>query len=302
MEGRRQTTRRRGDAAQKKKLWLLLGAAAAVILVVALIVCLTGKGKDKDGESGKETPNQQTQQPKKEETSDTPQETPAKDPKTEEPKQEEPQTEQNSNSSSSQSGAASSVSSEQVDGKWNLLLVNPWNPIPDGFSVELEYLDNGAVDKRCYPQLQQMMDDCRAEGLSPYICSSFRTQELQQELFDNQIAVFRGQGYDEDEARRLAAREVAVPGTSEHQLGLAVDIIDTSNWNLDESQEHTAAQQWLMANSWRYGFILRYPNSKRDITGIIYEPWHYRYVGYDVAKEIHERGICLEEYLGRASH
>ena len=279
MAGRRQS---RGGAAQPKKTWLLIGiAAVVVILAVVLVVSLSGKDKT-EGEK-EETPTKQ------EEASDTPQNTGAQSPENEKPPVD-------------RSEAASSVSEEQVDGKWNLLLVNPWNPIPDGFSVELENLDNGSVDKRCYPQLQQMMDDCRAEGLSPYICSSYRTQELQQELLDNQISAFRNQGYDEDEAYRLAAREVAVPGTSEHQLGLAVDIIDASNWNLDESQEHTPAQQWLMANSWRYGFILRYPNDKSDITGIIYEPWHYRYVGYDVAKEIHERGICLEEYLGRAGH
>ena len=279
MAGRRQS---RGGTAQPKKTWLLIGiAAVVVILAVALVVSLSGKDKT-EGEK-EETPTKQ------EEASDTPQNTGVQSPENEKP-------------TVDRSEAASSVSEEQVDGKWNLLLVNPWNPIPDGFSVELENLDNGSVDKRCYPQLQQMMDDCRAEGLSPYICSSYRTQELQQELLDNQISAFRNQGYDEDEAYRLAAREVAVPGTSEHQLGLAVDIIDASNWNLDESQEHTPAQQWLMANSWRYGFILRYPNDKSDITGIIYEPWHYRYVGYDVAKEIHERGICLEEYLGRAGH
>ena len=279
MAGRRQS---QGGAAQPKKIWLLIGiAAVVVILAVALVVSLSGK--DKTGGEKEETPAKQ------EEASDTPQNTGVQSPENEKPPVD-------------RSEAASSVSEEQVDGKWNLLLVNPWNPIPDGFSVELENLDNGSVDKRCYPQLQQMMDDCRAEGLSPYICSSYRTQGLQQELLDNQISAFRNQGYDEDEAYRLAAREVAVPGTSEHQLGLAVDIIDTSNWNLDESQEHTPTQQWLMANSWRYGFILRYPNDKSDITGIIYEPWHYRYVGYDVAKEIHERGICLEEYLGRAGH
>lgn len=192
---------------------------------------------------------------------------------------------------------------EQTDGVWNLVLVNPWNPLPENFSVDIEPLDNTVgVDKRCYPQLQKMMDDCRAAGYSPYICSSYRTQAMQQENFDRQIGIFKDQGYDDEEARKLAAREVAVPGTSEHQLGLAVDIIDTNNWNLDESQESMPTQQWLMANSWRYGFILRYPNGTTDITGIIYEPWHYRYVGCQVAKEIYERGITLEEYLGRAEH
>jgi D-alanyl-D-alanine carboxypeptidase len=188
---------------------------------------------------------------------------------------------------------------EQTDGVWNLVLVNPWNPLPEDFSVDIEPLDNTrGVDK----QLQKMMDDCRAAGYSPYICSSYRTQAMQQENFNRQVDIFKGQGYDEEEAQELAAREVAVPGTSEHQLGLAVDIIDTDNWNLDESQESMPTQQWLMANSWRYGFILRYPTGTTDITGIIYEPWHYRYVGCQVAKEIYQRGITLEEYLGRAEH
>ena len=96
---------------------------------------------------------------------------------------------------------------------------------------------------------------------------------------------------------------VAVPGTSEHQLGLALDIVDADNQLLDESQENTAVQKWLMEHSWEYGFILRYPNDKSEITGIIYEPWHYRYVGKEDAEKIHSQGVCLEEYLqsGRKS-
>ena len=90
---------------------------------------------------------------------------------------------------------------------------------------------------------------------------------------------------------------MAVPGTSEHQLGLAVDIIASSYQVLDEAQENTAEQQWLMANAHHYGFILRYPSEKSAITGIGYEPWHYRYVGKAAAKEIFEQGLCLEEYL-----
>ena len=90
---------------------------------------------------------------------------------------------------------------------------------------------------------------------------------------------------------------MAVPGTSEHQLGLALDIVDVANQVLDERQENTEVQKWLMKNSWKYGFILRYPTDKSDITGISYEPWHYRYVGKEAAKEIYEAGICLEEYL-----
>ena len=105
------------------------------------------------------------------------------------------------------------------------------------------------------------------------------------------------QGYSSSEAQRIAGQNVALPGTSEHQLGLAVDIVDANQQVLEEDQEDTLTQQWLLANSWKYGFILRYPQGKSDITGITYEPWHYRYVGRQAAAEIYSQVICLEEYL-----
>lgn len=181
---------------------------------------------------------------------------------------------------------------------WNLILINPWNKLPGGYSIATVQLKNGLyVDKRCYPDLQDMMDACRAYGLSPVICSAYRSWEKQNELFSNRVSSFISQGYSRTEAEKEAGKVVAVPGTSEHQTGLALDIVDINNQHLDESQEQTPVQQWLMENSWKYGFILRYPNDKSDITGIIYEPWHYRYVGKKAAKEIYEQGICLEEYL-----
>ena len=183
-------------------------------------------------------------------------------------------------------------------GEWPLILVNSRNKVPDGYKITLKQLINGqAVDARCYPDLQQMMDDCRAAGLSPLICSSYRSQEKQEELFDDKVKYYTNLGYSPESAKTEAAKTVAVPGTSEHQLGLALDIVDVNNQNLDSSQEKTAVQQWLIANSWKYGFILRYPTDKSDITGIIYEPWHYRYVGKKAAAEIQDQGICLEEYL-----
>lgn len=181
---------------------------------------------------------------------------------------------------------------------WNLLLVNPWNKIPDDFSVELTQLKNGhAIDERAYPDLQDMMDAMRAEGLSPLICSSYRTNEKQQTLYNNQVSKYLARGFSQSEAEAEAGKWVAVPGTSEHQTGLAVDIVDINYQLLDEKQEDTAVQKWLMKNSYKYGFILRYPSDKSEITGINYEPWHYRYVGQEAAKEIYEQGICFEEYL-----
>ncbi len=179
-----------------------------------------------------------------------------------------------------------------------LMLVNPWHKLPRNYTVDLTDLNGGhQIATLCYPALQQMMDDARAAGLHPLICSSFRTWQKQTRLYENKVAALMQKGYGREMAETAAAAEVAVPGTSEHQLGLALDIVDESNQNLDESQESTKVQKWLMENSWKYGFILRYPNEKRQITGIIYEPWHYRYVGKEAAAEIYANGWCLEEYL-----
>ena len=181
---------------------------------------------------------------------------------------------------------------------WQILLVNRWNPLPDGYTFERTKLKYGhSVDSRAYPDLQEMMDDCRAAGLEPVICSSYRTLETQQRLYENKIRRLMNEGLSREEATAQAGTVVAVPGTSEHQTGLALDIVDASYQVLDTAQESTAVQQWLMANSWEYGFILRYPSEKSDLTGIIYEPWHYRYVGQDAAREMRELGMCLEEYL-----
>ena len=180
-----------------------------------------------------------------------------------------------------------------------LTLVNPWNELPEDWQVDLVTLSNGLqIDRRCYDALQEMMDACREAGYEPLICSAYRTQETQQDLFNNKVAKLEAEGKSHDEAVQEAGTVVAVPGTSEHQLGLTVDVVDVNNQNLTEEQEKTPTQKWLMANSWRCGFIHRYPNSKSDITGIIYEPWHYRYVGKDAAQEIFNKGITLEEYLG----
>lgn len=195
-------------------------------------------------------------------------------------------------------GAVTHLDRADCPEDWNLYIVNPWNSLPEDYEVSLKAIEKGHfVDERCYDDLKVMLEDCRAEGLSPYICSSYRTQEYQEGLFQQNVDKLMAQGYSEADAQAETATCIAVPGTSEHQLGLAVDIVDIHDQNLDKSQEDTAVQKWLMENCWRYGFILRYPTDKSDVTGIIYEPWHYRYVGKDAAKEIYEQGVCLEEYL-----
>lgn len=182
---------------------------------------------------------------------------------------------------------------------WNLILVNGDHPLPEDFRVPaFTQLVNGhSIDKRAYPELQRMMDDCRAAGLEPTICSSYRTWEKQEELFEKKVQSYLPQAGSREAAEALAAQWVARPGTSEHQAGLAVDIVDKSYQSLDDGQEETAVQKWLMEHCAEYGFILRYPNEKSGITGIGYEPWHYRYVGAEAAGEIMSQGLCLEEYL-----
>lgn len=188
----------------------------------------------------------------------------------------------------------------EAETEWNLRLVNAAHPLPEDFTVpELTQLRNRqAIDKRAYPALQQMMDDARGAGLQPLICSSYRTRATQARLFQNKADTLAKQGYSREEAEDRADEWVARPGTSEHEAGLAVDIVDKNYQMLDEQQAQTPVQQWLMAHCADYGFILRYPTDKRDLTGIGYEPWHYRYVGKEAAKEIMEQGICPEEYLG----
>lgn len=194
-------------------------------------------------------------------------------------------------------GAAADAASGEADGL--LLLVNPWTPLPEDFVPgELVPVQNDqAVDARAYPDLQDMLQDMSQAGLSPLICSSYRSQERQQELYDNKVQRVMAEGVSLEAAQAEAARWVARPGTSEHQTGLAVDIVSLSNQMLDETQESTPEFQWLAENAWKYGFILRYPSDKSEKTGIAYEPWHFRFVGKEAAEEMHDLGLCLEEYL-----
>ena len=171
------------------------------------------------------------------------------------------------------------------DNGWNLILVNRDSYIPDDYQVELTELSNGKkVDSRIYPELQEMFNDARAQGYGLFVREGYRTQEEQQQLMDEKIEAYENEGKSKSEAKKLAEQWVAIPGTSEHQLGIAVDInADTTKSSSDDA--HT------------YGFIKRYPSNKTDITGVINEPWHYRYVGKEAASKIYSQGICLEEYI-----
>lgn len=195
------------------------------------------------------------------------------------------------------------LADESEKDQWYLKLVNAKNPMTqeDVPEVATETIDSNGyqVDARIMDDLEDMFAAARADGRNPVICSAFRAWDIQEYLYQNKIQrVMAEEGLSEEEATEEAGTVVAVPGTSEHQIGLALDIVSSEYMNLDEKQMETEDQQWLMENSWKYGFILRYPLDKSDITGIIFEPWHYRYVGKEAAKEIYEQDITLEEYLG----
>lgn len=208
---------------------------------------------------------------------------------------------------------AETPSTTLEDLPWNLRLVNREHPLdadftpnnlaelPDASWVEPHV--NHRVDARIVEDLAAMLTAAEAAGTHPIICSSFRTYDYQENLFENRIErAEREKHLEGTEAEEAAAFWVAPPGASEHQTGLAVDIVDADYLELDEGQEETATQQWLMIHCAEYGFILRYPTDKSATTGIGYEPWHYRYVGKEAASAITQSGLCLEEWLVETYH
>lgn len=193
------------------------------------------------------------------------------------------------------------VKKPEIDSKttdWNLILVNKENKIPENYHVDLQTVeDKQKVDIRIADALTQMLTDARKEGLQPYICSSYRTNRTQTTLFNRKVTQYQRSGYSKQQAEEAASYWVTFPGTSEHEIGLSVDIVSKDYSILDEKQENTAVQKWLMENCDKYGFTLRYPTHKKETTKINYEPWHYRYVGIKNAEFMKEKSYCLEEYI-----
>lgn len=205
-------------------------------------------------------------------------------------------------------GGTSDVSSGVAEGSpsgadtaagWQLQLINEKHPLnPDYAPPGLTQIDaEHSVDSRIAADLQAMLADGAAQGLRMYVVSAYRPYETQAELFNSGMQSRMDGGLAPLDAYQATKSSVALPGASEHQAGLAVDIIASAYPELDERQGDTPEQQWLMAHCQEYGFILRYPKDTQAITGITYEPWHYRYVGREAAQEISERQITLEEYV-----
>lgn len=183
---------------------------------------------------------------------------------------------------------------------WNMTLVNAENPMQEGYVPELAEVENGySVDARIAEDLNAMLAAARDDGCQPQICSAYRSVEKQVQVFNDTVNGWINQGSSFWDAYQRTTQEVALPGTSEHGIGLAVDIVSNQYAELDAKQAETKEAQWLQEHCYEYGFILRYPPEKQSLTGIIYEPWHYRYVGREMAQKIKESGLTLEEYLGK---
>ena len=170
---------------------------------------------------------------------------------------------------------------------WMYILANPWNDIGD-YTPELETLEGQQFDERIIGPMQEMADAARAKGLHVFLSSGYRSYETQTYLYNRKVSQ-----YGEAVAQTIVAR----PGTSEHQTGLCCDITDQYYEMKDASLENTRMYKWMSQHCDEYGFIVRFPKGKEDITGIIYEPWHFRYVGKEAAAYIMEHDLTLEEFL-----
>lgn len=198
----------------------------------------------------------------------------------------------------------SEAASAAASASWELTLVNSGHVLPESFTVETRKISGyeKEFDVRAADYLETMMADAKAAGYPLHLVSGYRSVSYQKGLYQRKVQYYLDQGLTQAEAEAQAATWVARPGTSEHNLGLAADIV-SGDWyvghnDLTQDFEETPQFQWLYEHCAEYGFVLRYPKGKEDVTGVVYEPWHYRYVGKKAAAEIMKDGLSLEEYLG----
>ena len=183
---------------------------------------------------------------------------------------------------------------------WNLLLVNDWNPLPAGYDSDVSFstVSGGKqVDSRIIDAVNRMLNDAAAYDLA--VVSAYRPKEEQDILYWRKVKQYTDKGYSDLEAQKVGGTIVKRPGFSEHNCGLAMDVGGSGDYTLEQTFANTPAYAWLMEHCADYGFILRFPEGKEDITGVIYEPWHYRYVGEEAARYIMDNDLCLEEYLAQ---
>ena len=199
--------------------------------------------------------------------------------------------------------ASSTAPNSSIDrSAWNLILINKENKLPNDYDFEKVNVENGQqVDARMLPYLQQMLQDAKQQGVILAVLSGYRPPQRSEYLLTQKVNELIQQGYSKQQAQEEAEKLVAKPGESEHNAGLSVDLVTSKYYagddGLVEELEQYPEYQWLYKHCANYGFILRYPKDKTEITQYDYEPWHFRYVGKEHAKIIMENGLCLEEYL-----
>lgn len=181
---------------------------------------------------------------------------------------------------------------------WKLILINKHHPVPEGYEFELGTIKgNMKCDARILDSLLQMMQAAKKDGVDLVVCSPYRDLNRQKVLFERKIKAYMDKGLSYLEAYQVSSQAVTVPGASEHQIGLALDIVCNTYQSLNDGFGETEAGKWLYENAYQFGFIQRYPQGKEYITGIMYEPWHYRYVGVEAATIIKQKNITLEELV-----
>lgn len=282
----RQKMRKKRRQRRRRRL-LLLAVAAVVLIALLLFLIFKGIGAgDKDESSSAQQSSSAVQS------------------------QSQPAQSAGSASQQTQSGSepASAPASDSGSGievvgsrdDWRLILANKNSPLPEGYAPELVTLADSSLQMQteAAAAFDEMRQAANATGLHLMACSTYRSVERQTELYDAEVQKWIGKGYAEADAREKAATVVMIPGCSEHNTGLAVDVGSVTNQRVEEDFENEPEFDWLQEHAAEYGFILRYPSDKQAITGVSYEPWHYRYVGVENAKAIKESGLCLEEYLG----
>ena len=280
----------------KKSLTLvLLGVLAVVLLGYGIVSSLNSGSPTID--SGEISDFNETQGHSEEESTDSPTNDPTDEPSSEQATTSAPEIIEDY--AYAYAGFNPAYANMDIS-DWRMILVNRDYILPDGYMPVLEPAVEGdyediKLDYRVAPYYNEMYQAALEDGVELVPISGYRSVERQTRNFENKIQRYINDGYSKTEATQMAATIILPPGTSEHNAGLAMDIC-----SLYESFEKTEEFEWLSENAADYGFIMRYPEDKQDITKIIYEPWHWRYVGVEAAQEMKASGQCLEEYLGLA--
>ena len=301
------STKRKTKKKSDEKMWIYAVIAVVTVLVVFALIKILGKKPQTVDPAGSSDVSLTVSVPSTEQ-SDASEGAESSDESDAESKDETSKAQSGGQSNSGSGGGSSqSPSSSKSNGdyinytvsgaaeadQWYLQIASVAHPLPEGFvQPSTTVIDDigREIDSRIVGAYWDLVNAAKADGLNIYPISGFRPHSTQISLFNARVEQARNDGYADPEAE--AARHVAKPGTSEHDLGLAVDFN-----SVDESYfRNTAEAKWLAAHCAEYGFVIRYPEDKESVTGIIYEPWHLRFVGVKHAKRMNELNMCLEEY------